>query len=80
MKKTKDTPLTELKELSKFEALELLYFSQKKGKYPSVKFCNDESLPDCELVGVVLDATRPFLMLQGEGKERITANRCYVRK
>lgn len=80
MKKTKEPPLTELKELSKFEALELLYLSQKKGKYPSVKFCGDEGCPDCELVGVVLDATRPFLMLHEEGKERITTNRCYVRK
>lgn len=80
MKKTKETPLTELKELSKFDALELLYLSQKKGKFPLVKFCDGESFPDCELVGIVLDATRPFLMLYGEGKERITTNRCYSRK
>jgi len=70
------------KELTVLEAIELLFSETraKRKKCSTVYFADVPDAPSATLVGVVVDASRPFLMVvKNENEsERITANRCYV--
>ena len=70
------------KELTVLEAIDLLYSETKakRKKCSTVYFADVSDAPSATLVGVVVDASRPFLMnVKNENEsERITANRCYI--
>ena len=70
------------KELTVLEAIELLFTETKakRKKCSGVYFADVPDAPVATLVGVVVDASRPFLMvIKNENEsERITANRCYI--
>lgn len=73
--------MKQFKELTLFQALELLYVSKKKNKKAMVYFVDLENVPEVELIGVNYESTRPFLILTYDNEQqRKTCNRVFVEK